>query len=235
MNSGLLSAGLSAALPSAEVLESRCAALGPFIAKVAVHPVLRQTPELLLFLETTDDAKWAEVSPPWYDSSTIEAAVVDTVNGFLANLAGTAAEEETDLVRSALPPSPAAAHALFLSATTSFLIKQTLNSAPPPPHGQMDALTESASYTLVGEYMDKFQADVTDLDRAFARLGKATEARGETLKARGRSGRRRRRWRGGAALRRVCAPVVLGPRACDLSAFLPRCSPRRRRGSRLWP
>lgn len=99
VNTGLLSAGLGAALPTPEALEARCAALGPFIAKVAVHPVLRQTPELLLFLETTDDAKWAELAPPWYDSSTIEAAVVDTVNGFLQNLAGTAAEEEADVAR----------------------------------------------------------------------------------------------------------------------------------------
>lgn len=47
----------------------------------------------------------------------------------------------------------------------------------------MDALTESASYMTVGEYMDKFQADVSALESAFGRLGRATEAQGVTLKA----------------------------------------------------
>lgn len=78
----------------------------------------------------------------------------------------------------------------------------------------MGALTESQSYLMVGEYMDRFQADVSALDKALGRLGRATEAQGETLKARGKAGSgERERTRPSTRPRACREPLLRPPRA----------------------
>ena len=90
-SSALVGAALAAATPAGQAVVSRmqrAALLERFLARCAVHPLLRVSPTLALFLQTREDAQWAALAP-WRerDGVTISDALSSVASSLFASAA----------------------------------------------------------------------------------------------------------------------------------------------------
>ena len=88
-SSALVGAALAAATPAGQAVVSRmqrASLLERFLARCAVHPLLRVSPTLALFLQTREDAQWAALAP-WRerDGVTISDALSSVASSLFAS------------------------------------------------------------------------------------------------------------------------------------------------------
>ena len=121
--------------PTSAAIEARRRHLAVFVARIAAHPIMRESKDLQIFLEEQDKASWSE-RVPWYErgiTSDAVRGVSDWFNhtvrlddsGTAANLVSAAAQGISGVAAAAGGAASAAAAAAG--------VRRRRPSRPPPP------------------------------------------------------------------------------------------------------
>ena len=140
--------------PTSAAIEARRRHLAVFVARIAAHPIMRESKDLQIFLEEQDKASWSE-RVPWYErgiTSDAVRGVSDWFNhtvrlddsGTAANLVSAAAQGISGVAAAAGGAASAAAAAAGGAASPA-KSPPAAAAPPPPPSPPQPAATTSQS------------------------------------------------------------------------------------------
>ena len=192
--------------PTSAAIEARRRHLALFVARIAAHPIMRESKDLRIFLEEQDKASWSE-RVPWYERGITSDAVrgvsdwfTHTVrlddSGTAANLVNAAAQGISGVAAAAGGAATAAAAAAGHAKTSP-----AVNDASPPepaadslpgadtpgatgtPADDMpaDGIVEDQHFLDVADYVGGLKARLDKLASATSALVKHAQLTGSVL------------------------------------------------------
>ena len=193
--------------PTSAAIEARRRHLAVFVARIAAHPIMRESKDLQIFLEEQDKASWSE-RVPWYergitsdavrgvsdwfnhtvrldDSGTaanLVSAAAQGISGVAAAAGGAASPAKSPPAAAAPPPPPSPPQPATTTSQSGPTGDVLLGSGAPASQGAPgDGIVEDQHFLDVAEYVGKLKGRLDKLSSATSALVKHAQLTGSVL------------------------------------------------------